>query len=90
MAIYATQAKRVSDEMFIEAAHALADQITAAELRQGLLFPPQSNILEIEIKIAARVAKVVFDSNLACVARPDDCEAFIRSHVYQPQYRSYQ
>jgi malate dehydrogenase (oxaloacetate-decarboxylating)(NADP+) len=80
----------VSDEMFIEAAHALADQITAAELRQGLLFPPQSNILEIENKIAARVAKVVFDSNLASVAQPDDCEAFIRSHVYQPQYRSYQ
>ena len=28
MAIYATQAKRVTDEMFIEAAHALADQVT--------------------------------------------------------------
>jgi malate dehydrogenase (oxaloacetate-decarboxylating)(NADP+) len=90
MAIYATQAKRVTDEMFIEAAHALADQITPAELQQGLLFPPQSNILEIEIKIAARVAKVVFDNNLACALQPDDCEAFIRSHVYQPRYRNYQ
>src|SRR5262249_45718507 len=28
MAIYATQPKRVTDEMFIEAAHALADQVT--------------------------------------------------------------
>src|SRR6516162_826962 len=90
MAIYATQPKRVTDEMFIEAAHALADQITPAELQQGLLFPPQSNILETEIKVAARVAKVVFDSNLACVAQPDDYEAFIRSHVYRPEYRSYQ
>ena len=26
MAVYATNAKRVSDEMFIEAAHAVADQ----------------------------------------------------------------
>jgi malate dehydrogenase (oxaloacetate-decarboxylating)(NADP+) len=90
MAIHATQAKRVTDEMFIEAAHALADQITPAELQQGLLFPPQSNILETEIKIAARVAKVVFDSHLACVAQPDDYEAFIRSHVYQPKYRNFQ
>ena len=57
--------------MFIEAAHALADQVTPAQLEQGLLFPPQSNILETEIKVAARVAKVVFDSNLARVARPD-------------------
>jgi malate dehydrogenase (oxaloacetate-decarboxylating)(NADP+) len=88
MAIYATQAKRVTDEMFIEAAHALADQVTPAELEQGLLFPPQSNILETEIKVAARVAKVVFDSLLAGVERPADCEAFIRSHVYKPEYRN--
>jgi malate dehydrogenase (oxaloacetate-decarboxylating)(NADP+) len=88
MAIYATQPKLVTDEMFIEAAHALADQVTPAELEQGLLFPPQSNILETEIKVAARVAKVVFDSNLACVAQPDEYEAFIRSHVYKPEYRS--
>ena len=83
------QPKRVTDEMFIEAAHALADQMTPAELAQGLLFPPQANILETEIKIAARVAKVVFDSHLATVERPDDYEAFIRSHVYKPEYRSF-
>jgi malate dehydrogenase (oxaloacetate-decarboxylating)(NADP+) len=88
MAIYATQAKRVTDEMFIEAAHALAEQVTPKELEQGLLFPPQSNILESEIKVAARVAKVVFESNLAGVAQPDDYEAFIRGHVYKPEYRS--
>jgi malate dehydrogenase (oxaloacetate-decarboxylating)(NADP+) len=89
MAIYATQPKFVTDEMFIEAAHALADQVTPAELEQGLLFPPQSNILETEIKVAARVAKVVFDRNLACVDQPDDYEAFIRSHVYKPEYRTF-
>jgi malate dehydrogenase (oxaloacetate-decarboxylating)(NADP+) len=88
MAIYATQAKRVTDEMFIEAAQALADQVTPAELKQGLLYPPQSNILETEVKTAARVAKVVFESNLASVARPADYEAFIQSHVYKPEYRS--
>jgi malate dehydrogenase (oxaloacetate-decarboxylating)(NADP+) len=87
MAIHATQPKRVTDEMFIESAHALADQVTPAELEQGLLFPPQSNILETEIKVAARVGKVVFDSNLARVDCPADCEAFIRSHVYKGEYR---
>jgi malate dehydrogenase (oxaloacetate-decarboxylating)(NADP+) len=89
MAIYATQARRVTDEMFIESAYALADQVTPGQLKQGLLYPPQSNILETEIKVAARVAKVVFDSDLARVARPADYEAFIRSHVYKPEYRSF-
>jgi malate dehydrogenase (oxaloacetate-decarboxylating)(NADP+) len=87
MAVYATNAKRVTDEMFIEAAHAVADQVSPEQLKLGMLFPPQSNILEVEIKTAARVAKLVFDSNLARVAPPPDCEAFIRSHVYKPEYR---
>ena len=87
MAVYATKAKRVTDEMFVEAAHAVADQVTPEQLKLGMLFPPQSNILEVEIKTAARVAKLVFDGGLARVDRPTDLEAFIRSHVYEPKYR---
>ena len=88
MAVFATRARRVTDEMFIEAAHAVADQVTQEQLKLGMLFPPQANILEVEIKTAARVAKLVFDSNLAGVPRPDDIEALIRSHVYEPVYAS--
>lgn len=86
MAIYATNAKRVTDEMFIEAAHAVADQVLPEQLKLGMLFPPQSNILETEIQTAARVAKLVFDSGLARVPRPADMVAFIRQHVYKPEY----
>jgi malate dehydrogenase (oxaloacetate-decarboxylating)(NADP+) len=88
MAIFATQAKRVTDEMFIEAGQAVADQVPSALLKQGLLYPLQSNVLETEIQTAARVAKLVFDSSLARVTRPDDMVAFIRKHVYKPEYRT--
>jgi malate dehydrogenase (oxaloacetate-decarboxylating)(NADP+) len=86
MAIFATQATRVTDEMFIEAARAVADQVPSDLLKQGLLYPLQSNILETEIQTAARVAKLVFDSKLARVERPADLVAFIRGHVYKPAY----
>jgi malate dehydrogenase (oxaloacetate-decarboxylating)(NADP+) len=86
MAIFATQAKRVTDEMFIEAGQAVADQVPSELLKQGLLYPLQSNILETEIQTAARVAKLVFDSGLARVPRPTDMVAFIREHVYKPEY----
>jgi malate dehydrogenase (oxaloacetate-decarboxylating)(NADP+) len=86
MAIYATQAKRVTDAMFIEAGQAVADQVPPELLKQGLLYPLQSNILETEIQTAARVAKLVFDAGLARVERPDDMVAFIRKHVYTPKY----
>jgi len=86
MAIFATQAKRVTDEMFIEAGQAVADQVPPDLLKQGLLYPLQSDILESEIQTAARVAKLVFDSGLATVPRPTDMIAFIRKHVYKPEY----
>jgi hypothetical protein len=31
--------------MFIEAAHAVADQVTPEQLKLGMLFPPRANIL---------------------------------------------
>jgi malate dehydrogenase (oxaloacetate-decarboxylating)(NADP+) len=86
MAIYATNAKLVTDAMFIEAAHAVADQVTPEQLKLGMLFPPQSKILEVEVQTAARVAKLVFDADLARVDRPADMVSFIRRHVYKPEY----
>ena len=88
MAIFATQAKRVTGEMFIEAGQAVADQVPKDLLDQGLLYPLQSNILETEVQTAARVAKLVFDSGLARVDRPKDMVAFIRKHVYTREYRN--
>jgi malate dehydrogenase (oxaloacetate-decarboxylating)(NADP+) len=86
MAVFATQASRVTDDMFIEAAKAVADHVPSDLLQQGLLFPLQSNILESEIQTAARVAKLIFDSGLARVNRPGDMLAWIREHVYRPEY----
>ena len=84
MAIFATQAKRVTDEMFIEAAQEVADQVPSELLKKGLLYPLQSNILEIEIQTAARVAKLVFDSGLAQV---DVLRTWSRSSANMSQAR---
>jgi hypothetical protein len=50
----------VTAEMFIEAAHSVADQVSPKQLKLGMRFPPQSNILETEIKTAIRAARTVF------------------------------
>jgi malate dehydrogenase (oxaloacetate-decarboxylating)(NADP+) len=86
MAIYATNAKRVTDEMFVEAARAVADQVTPEQLQLGMLFPPQSDILEVEIQTATRVAKLIFDADLARVERPANIRSWIEGQVYHPQY----
>ena len=64
----------------------MADQVAPELLKQGLLYPPQADILETETQTAARVAQLVFDSGLARAPRPNDMVPFIRSHVYKPDY----
>ena len=86
LAVYATRAKRVTDEMFIAAARAVAEQVTQAELDIGLIYPPQSAIMKTELHAAQRVAEVIFARGLARVERPKDIAAFVESHTYKPDY----
>jgi len=91
LAIYATKAKRVIDEMFVVAAQAVADQVTQTELEVGLLYPPQSDILKTEITAAVEVTKVIFDRGLAGagVEKPKDVRAFLDGQLYQPEYLNF-
>ena len=86
MAIFATEAKRVTEEMFIVAARAVAEQVTDQSLATGLIYPPQSQILKASLHVATRVAEYVFDKNLARVSRPNDIGALIRARAYRPVY----
>jgi malate dehydrogenase (oxaloacetate-decarboxylating)(NADP+) len=88
MAIYATEARHVTDEMFIEAAAAVGEQVTPEDLDMGLVYPPQSAILRTSLHVAERVADLIFTRGLARVKRPPDIRAFIDSKVYRPHYKS--
>jgi malate dehydrogenase (oxaloacetate-decarboxylating)(NADP+) len=86
MAVFATEATRVTEEMFIVAAKGVAEQVTEENLATGLIYPPQSRILEASLHVAERVATYIFDKGLARVSRPDDIGALIRARAYHPVY----
>ncbi|MFZ0224173.1 MAG: malic enzyme-like NAD(P)-binding protein, partial [Candidatus Nitrosopolaris sp.] len=88
LAIYATHPKFVTDEMFIEAARATADQVTDKQRNMGMLFPPQSNVLDTEVRTAERVARLVFEHSLARVDPPKDINAWLRAMLYKPEYKA--
>ena len=88
MAAFATEATRVTEEMFIIAAKAVAEQVSDDNLATGLIYPPQSRILDAELHVAERVAAYIFEKELARVARPDDVGALIRARAYRPIYRA--
>jgi malate dehydrogenase (oxaloacetate-decarboxylating)(NADP+) len=86
MAVFATEATRVTEEMFIVAAQAVAEQVTEENLSMGLIYPPQSRILEASLHVAERIAACIFEKGLARVPRPDDVGALIRARAYRPVY----
>lgn len=86
LAIYATQAKRVTDELFIRCAEAVAEQVTQADLDTGLIYPPMKNIFHSSVTAATKVAELIFEHGLAQVDRPADLEAFIQEKLYRPEY----
>jgi malate dehydrogenase (oxaloacetate-decarboxylating)(NADP+) len=86
MAVFATEASRVTEGMFLVAAKAVAEQVTDEDLATGLIYPPQSTILDASLHVAERVAAYIFDNGLARVPRPSDIGALIRTRAYRPVY----
>lgn len=87
LAIYATESKRVSDEMFIAAAEAVAEQVTPDDFEKGLIYPQVKDIMKVSLNVAVKVAQQIFESGLAGIEKPDDLHAFIKTKMYVPEYK---
>ena len=88
LATYAARPRRITDDCFIVAAQASADQVGPELRAKGMLFPGQAEILEMEVTTAIRVAEFMFDKGLAQVDRPRDLRAWIEGKLYTPRYSS--
>lgn len=86
LATYATEARLVTDEMFVTAARAVAAQVSDADIAAGLIYPPVSGIFEMSIKVAEAVARQIFATGLARVPEPADLGSFIAERVWRPHY----
>lgn len=82
-------ARTVTDEMFLVAAHSLANQVTDADLERGRVYPALSQIRKVSALVARDVAKIAFDEGLTDKKRPDDILADIHEYMYQPVYPHY-
>jgi malate dehydrogenase (oxaloacetate-decarboxylating)(NADP+) len=79
-------ARLVTDEMFMVAAHALAQLVSPEDLAQGSLYPALPRIREVSASIAEAVALVAYNSGLATGHAPNDMTAYIQSKMYDPHY----
>ncbi|NHN89353.1 NAD-dependent malic enzyme [Acetobacter conturbans] len=86
LAVYATRPHLITDELIIESAKALADQVDEVALERGRLFPPQTDIIDVSMTSAVRLAEFIFDKGMGQVDRPKDIRAWIESIAYEPHY----
>ena len=87
LAIYATEAKRVTDEMLLTASEAVAEQISEEDFSKGLIYPPINNIRDVSVNVAVKIAEEIFRSGLAGVKKPKNIRKFIKSKMYEPVYK---
>lgn len=89
LGLVAVRAAQATDAMFLAAARTLAGMTREADLGQGSLYPPLSEVREVSARIASAVAEIAFQDGLAGIARPEDLPGYIRGQMYDPHYVSY-
>lgn len=87
LAVFSTEAKRITDEMFLVAAEAVAEQVSETDFDNGLIYPKIDDILNVSIKVAEKIVEEIFRSKLTNIEKPKDIRTFIQSKMYQPVYK---
>jgi malate dehydrogenase (oxaloacetate-decarboxylating)(NADP+) len=80
------RAKRVTDNMFLAAARALADAVSADDLAAGALYPPLKDVRSVSLAIAAQVAETAYDDGVAQAPRPESLVDHLAAQMYSPIY----
>jgi len=86
LGVIASGARLVTDEMFMAAAHTLANLVSAEDLEQGSLYPALPRIREVSAHIATAVAAVAYRRELAAGQPPKDLLGFVQAQMYDPRY----
>lgn len=78
------RARTLPDELFLEAARALAKLVAQRDIDRGALYPPLANIRKISLAIAAAMVDKAHALKLARSRRPKDVRRDIEKGMYQP------
>jgi malate dehydrogenase (oxaloacetate-decarboxylating)(NADP+) len=89
LGVLATGSSLVTDEMFLASAQTLASLVKESDLEQGRIYPPLSQIRDVSIAIAQKVARIAIDSGLAREDVAGDIQGAIEAILYHPEYESY-
>jgi malate dehydrogenase (oxaloacetate-decarboxylating) len=85
----AAKAHRISDEMFLAAARAIADLSPVKRDPQANLLAPFAELRKLSFHVAIAVAKQAQADGLAAAASAEDITAAVRAKMWHPLYAAY-
>ncbi len=89
LGLISSQARQVTDAMFMAAAQALAKLSPTVTDKHGRLLPPVTEIRSVSVAIARAVGEQARKEKLALLGEDEDLEAAIQANMWQPQYLPY-
>ena len=81
-----SEARQVTDGMFLAAAHTLAGCVTDARLQSGAIYPDQANLREVSRKVACSVMRYARDHRLGRNMSDNQIEATVSQSMWYPDY----
>ena len=82
----ACKTTRITDEMFLASAQALADLVGEEDLAAGAIYPPLCDIRGVSLDIAVAVAEKAYEQDLAGEPKPQNLRGTIAAQMYDPTY----
>lgn len=82
-----SRARRITDEMVLEAAFALDEYTASSEVPDGMVYPPIPHLRAASVLVAARVIRRALEQGVAQLDPvPDDIDAFVKQQFWHPRY----
>jgi malic enzyme len=90
LGLWVGRVRRVTDAMFLDAAKALAQQVTDTDLASGAVYPPLSRIRECSHAVACAVIRRAVAEGHAAPEMLDGLEERVRDAMWFPRYHPFQ
>ena len=87
LGLWVGRVRRVTDAMFLDAAKALARQVSPGDLASGAVYPPLSRSREVSHGVACAVIRRAVAEGHAAPALLPDLEETVRRAMWVPRYR---
>ena len=83
------EAHEVTDGMFLQAAHTLAQCVTQARLAEGAVFPDQTMLRDVSRRVAISVMREARQANVGRMISDEEIELLLDESIWYPDYCSY-